>query len=90
MVAKHVFYEGKVQGVGFRYTTRRIATGFEVAGWVRNLRDGRVEMQVAGEGGEVDEFLQEIRDSVLGGNIRGEEVYGMAPPDVPFKGFSIR
>ncbi|MGD0088020.1 MAG: acylphosphatase, partial [Verrucomicrobiota bacterium] len=38
----HIFYSGHVQGVGFRYTTKTVATGFEVTGTVRNLPDGRV------------------------------------------------
>ena len=37
MSARHVFYEGRVQGVGFRYSVRHIATGFDVTGWVRNV-----------------------------------------------------
>src|SRR5213078_2673541 len=48
-----LFYEGNVQGVGFRWTVRHLATGFEVTGSVRNLADGRVEMQVNGEESEV-------------------------------------
>ena len=43
------FYEGRVQGVGFRYTARRIAAGFDVAGYVRNLADGRVELVASGD-----------------------------------------
>ena len=57
MKATRVFYEGYVQGVGFRWTTKRIAQGYEVCGWVRNLPDGRVEMQVSGEEEEVEAFL---------------------------------
>src|SRR5689334_21011918 len=44
-----VFYTGRVQGVGFRYTTREIAKGFEVSGSVQNLEDGRVELEAEGE-----------------------------------------
>lgn len=60
MTAKHVIFSGKVQGVGFRYHTKELALGFDVVGWVKNLRDGTVELQVMGEEGEVDEFLAEI------------------------------
>ena len=70
MIAKHVYYEGRVQGVGFRYSTRRLAQGYEVCGWVRNLPDGRVEMLVGGEPQEVEAFLQGIAESELGDFIR--------------------
>ena len=42
MISLQVFYEGHVQGVGFRFIVRHIAKGFDVIGWVRNLPDGRV------------------------------------------------
>ena len=51
-----VFYEGNVQGVGFRYSVRQIAKGFDVTGSVRNLRDGRVELLATGEEDEVRAF----------------------------------
>ncbi len=65
-----VLYAGRVQGVGFRYTTREIAKGFEVAGQVQNLDDGRVELVAEGEEDELREFLQAIRTSQLGDYIR--------------------
>ena len=73
MLSLQVFYEGHVQGVGFRWTIRRIATGFEVMGWVRNLNDGRVELQVGGEDGEVTAFLDAIKKSELASHIRRQE-----------------
>jgi len=55
-----VFYSGRVQGVGFRYHTLRIAREFEVSGTVRNLSDGRVELEAEGEEPEVRAFLAEV------------------------------
>jgi acylphosphatase len=59
-----VFYSGNVQGVGFRYTARRIAAGFKVVGYVRNLPDGRVELVVEGESHEVTRFLDQVRETM--------------------------
>ena len=50
MIAKQVLFSGRVQGVGFRYTTKQIASGFDLCGWVKNLPDG--VQTVVGEGGE--------------------------------------
>jgi acylphosphatase len=57
-----VLYSGHVQGVGFRYTTKSIARGHDVSGYVRNLPDGRVEMVAEGEPHEVDAFRRDVRD----------------------------
>jgi acylphosphatase len=84
-----VHYTGRVQGVGFRYTTRRIAAGFEVAGYVRNLPDGRVELVASGEAEEVEAFVEALRDSELAGHIENEEIAEMAPP-AGLRGFEIR
>lgn len=88
MLARKVFYEGKVQGVGFRWTIRRLTTGYDVIGWVRNLPDGRVELLAMGEAEEVESFLKGIRESELNANIRhvsmSEAVY-----DANVRGFQI-
>lgn len=73
MIAKQVFYSGRVQGVGFRYTTRQIASGYEVTGWVQNLPDGRVELQAMAEAEELEAFLTEILESTLGSLIKEHE-----------------
>lgn len=59
---REILYAGHVQGVGFRYTVHRLARGFSVTGFVRNLCDGRVELVVEGESGDIDSFLEEISD----------------------------
>ena len=89
MRAKRIHFEGRVQGVGFRYQTKQIAMGFEVTGWVRNLPDGRVEMEVMGPDEEVEAFLTAIEDSDLNGLIRGKEVADI-PPVAGLRGFEIR
>lgn len=62
MIAKRVIFSGRVQGVGFRYTTKDLARGFDVCGWVKNLPEGTVEMQVMGEEEEVEAFIKEIAE----------------------------
>ncbi len=62
MLAKQVIFEGRVQGVGFRYAIKDLSRGFEVCGWVKNLPDGSVELQVMGESAEVESFIKEIAE----------------------------
>ena len=69
-----VLYSGHVQGVGFRYTAKAVASGFEVTGTVRNLADGRVELTAEGARGELDEFRRGIREAGLEHFIRDEAV----------------
>jgi acylphosphatase len=88
MKATRVFYEGYVQGVGFRWTTQRLAHGYDVTGWVRNLPDGRVELQVSGEDEEVAAFLRAIRESALGNHISSERS-SEVEIERRFKGFRI-
>src|SRR5688572_25939207 len=57
-----VLYSGRVQGVGFRYTTRSIARKYQVSGFVRNLPDGRVELVAEGAAHELEAFLGEVRE----------------------------
>lgn len=49
VVRKHFYFSGRVQGVGFRYQATRLARGMVLTGYVKNLWDGRVEMEVQGE-----------------------------------------
>jgi len=82
MAAKRVIFEGRVQGVGFRYTTKDIARGFDVRGWVKNLPDGTVELQVDGDAAEVTAFLKEIaEESPVSHHIRAMHTELVAPLD---------
>ena len=69
-----IIYSGHVQGVGFRYTTKTVAAGFEVTGTVRNLPDGRVELIAEGARAELEAFRTAISDAGLSGLIRDEAV----------------
>jgi acylphosphatase len=89
MISRQVFYEGHVQGVGFRFTVRHIAKGFDVTGWVRNLRDGRVELQVTGDEGEVRAFLDQVAQSELHSLIR-KQIENKLNGPVTASGFEIR
>lgn len=89
MISIQVFYDGRVQGVGFRWTVRNIAKGFDVTGWVRNLLDGRVEMQVNGDANEVRAFLDGIKQSEVGSYIRKQTENKLEKP-VEANGFEIR
>ena len=84
-----VFYSGRVQGVGFRYTVREIACGYELTGYVRNLHDGRVELIAEGAEEEITAFLGAVRASQLGSHIRNEDMNWQEAAG-EFRGFDIR
>ena len=79
-VCKRVLYSGQVQGVGFRYTTRHLAQGYPVSGYVRNLRDGRVEVLAEGEAQAVEAFLaaleRQMADYIEGRTVHDEPPQG--------------
>ena len=57
----HILFEGDVQFVGFRYTARLLARKLALAGWVRNLPDGRVEVEAQGPVTDLRRFLVQIK-----------------------------
>jgi len=81
---RRVHYQGRVQGVGFRFTAARLAPGFDVSGSVRNLSDGRVELEAQGEPDLLSEFLAAIRGE-LGPKIHraDEEALPVDPDEAP-------
>jgi acylphosphatase len=83
-----ILYSGRVQGVGFRYTTKSLACGFDVTGTVRNLPDGRVELVAEGSRAELEGFRRAVQDSEVGPFIRHETAEWAAAKN-EFRGFEI-
>ena len=70
----HVLYSGQVQGVGFRLTAEETARTFPVRGWVRNLKDGRVELVAEGEKEILNRFLTAVRQGPMRNFIKDARV----------------
>ena len=83
----HVFYSGRVQGVGFRYTAGDFARDLGVIGWVRNMRDGRVELVAEADEDVLKTFLDRIQE-YFGRYIRDAQAEWQ-PAAGGFKDFSI-
>jgi acylphosphatase len=86
---RRVYYSGRVQGVGFRFTAQSLARGFEVAGFVRNLPDGRVELVAEGDSDVLDGFLASIQIE-MDTYITNVTTESESPGEYPLIGFSIR
>ena len=87
MVRKHSYFSGDVQGVGFRYRSCYIAQSLGLTGWVENLWDGRVEMEVQGDENSIRQMLVQIQKQ------RWIEVNHMEIMEIPCveeRGFRIR
>lgn len=88
-VRAHVFVSGGVQGVLFRYETRREADRRNVTGWVRNLPDGRVEAVFEGEKSGVEELIDFCREGPPGARVKNVEVRWEEYTGA-FEGFRVR
>jgi acylphosphatase len=85
----HLFIDGRVQGVFYRAFTREIAHGLGLDGWVRNLRDGRVEALFEGEKGAIQKAIQVCYSGPPGAKVSGIEVKWETYTGSE-KGFSVR
>jgi acylphosphatase len=83
-----LLFSGTVQGVGFRYTTERVARNHPVSGYVRNLPDGRVEVVAEGGQNDLRSFLKDILEA-MAGYVRDQEV-AESPGTGEFDGFGVR
>ena len=84
----HILYSGRVQGVGFRYTVRDLAEGLGITGWVRNLRDGKVEILAEFEENILNDFLEQVRGE-FSAYIRDVQI-DWKPATGEFSGFTIK
>jgi acylphosphatase len=83
-----IHYAGHVQGVGFRYAVQQVAKEYEVAGFVQNLADGRVVVEVEGGAAEVREFLKGVEERMHGYIWKTERKSDVR--ERAFQGFGIR
>lgn len=88
VICRRAIFHGRVQGVGFRWTTSRIAKPIAVAGWVRNRPDGTVELIVQGPADVVEMFLNEVQAQMASGIDHVETSEESVQADL--SGFSIR
>ena len=63
MIRKHIFVSGRVQGVGFRYRTYYLAQSLGLTGWVTNLDDGRVEMELQGKEEDMNQLFRRLEQN---------------------------
>jgi acylphosphatase len=83
-----VFFSGHVQGVGFRYSVLQVAKEFEVAGFVSNLPDGRVQLEAEGRPDDVTAFVEAVQEKMHGYIRKMDRTARMRPAQ--FSGFAIR
>ncbi len=87
MIARHIIFTGRVQGVGFRFTAHRIAGLNQLKGYVRNLSDGSVEMLAQGYTEDIDDCIKNIKES-FAGYIKDTQIEEL-PLDPRYKDFKI-
>ncbi len=81
-VHRRVVYEGRVQGVGFRYTCAKIARRYRVNGYVKNLTNGQVELAVSGTAAVVEQFFAAVA-AAFSGYIERSSSSELEPVDLP-------
>jgi acylphosphatase len=85
----HAYVRGRVQGVGFRYHTLQTAQELELTGWVRNLRDGRVEVLAEGAHEDLNRLLVALRKGPISADVQDVD-YEFTEAKGEFEGFRVR
>ncbi|HLT95950.1 MAG TPA: acylphosphatase [Acidimicrobiia bacterium] len=89
MKAVHAFVSGRVQGVYFRQSCRQTARSLGLVGWVRNLRDGRVEVWAQGDPEACDRLVDWLWTGPARAEVTGVEADTVAP-DTTLRDFFIQ
>ena len=84
--AKHIFFSGHVQGVGFRFTAQSVAKRYELTGFVRNNHDGKVEMLVQGQKEDIEDCLHDLQETFAINDFESEDI----APDPSYIDFRIK
>ena len=89
MIARQIIFEGRVQGVGFRYTCRELAKGFDLVGFAKNLADGTVQLVLQGDPEEIEDYVNDlVEESALSHHIKGHMITSI-DLDPALSGFQI-
>ncbi|MEY8338185.1 acylphosphatase [Lachnospiraceae bacterium 62-35] len=86
-IRKHIFFSGMVQGVGFRYRAYYAAQSLGLTGWVKNLWDGRVEMEIQGDEETISQMLEQLYN---GRFVSVEKIESEGIPVKQESGFRVR
>ncbi|MFA5292421.1 MAG: acylphosphatase [Phycisphaerae bacterium] len=84
-VAKHIFFSGQVQGVGFRFTANSIARRYELTGFVRNTADGKVEIFLQGAEEDIDDCIEDLQQTFTVRDVHIEQI----EPNPSYEDFRI-
>ena len=85
----HAYVKGNVQGVGFRHFTRQTAQQQDLTGWVRNLRDGRVEVMAEGKHADLNQLLGRLRKGPISADVNDID-YEFNDAQGEFESFRVR
>jgi acylphosphatase len=81
---------GRVQGVGFRYFVARLADALALAGWTRNLPDGRVEVVARGEASKLGQLEEVLRTGPRSARVSAVDKFVISDEIADVNGFEIR
>ena len=87
-IRRRIIFSGRVQGVGFRFSAVRVAANYDVAGFVRNMANGNVEVEIEGSRKDIQDFTTELEDRMRG-NVREVNFQDM-PVGGSYHRFEIR